>query len=84
MHFVGVDLHKKTISVCVMIQAGTARQVAARRRFACADADQIYEFFAGLGSFEVVIEATASYEWFVRLIEPLADRACWRTPRSCG
>jgi hypothetical protein len=27
-----------------------------------------------LGKFEVVVEATASYEWFVKLVEPLADR----------
>lgn len=82
MHFVGVDLHKKTISVCVMIQAGGSRQVAARRRLACADADQIYEFFAGLGPFEVVVEATASYEWFVRLIEPLAARVVLAHPKK--
>ena len=82
MHYVGVDLHKHSISVCVMIQAGTAREVTARRRFRCADVERILDFFQELGPFEVVVEATASYEWFVQLVEPLAQRVLLRTPRS--
>ena len=74
MHYVGVDLHKHSISVCVMIQAGTTREVTARRRFRCADVERIWTFFAELGQFEVVVEATASYEWLVQLVEPLAQR----------
>jgi hypothetical protein len=62
MHFVGVDLHKQTISVCVMIQAGTTREVIARRRFRCADVDRILTFFEELGPFEVVVRPTTS-EW---------------------
>ena len=82
MYYVGVDLHKQTISLCVMIQAGTAREVTARRRFRCADTDHIFDFFAELGPFQVVVEATASYEWFIALVEPLAQRVLWRTRRS--
>ena len=82
MHFVGVDLHKQTISVCVMIQAGNSRTVTARKRFRCAEPDQILEFFQNLGPFQVVVEATASYEWFVRLVEPLAARVLLAHPKK--
>ena len=84
MHYVGVDLHKHSISVCVMIQAGTTREVTARRRFRCADVERIWTFFAELGQFEVVVEATASYEWFVQLVEPLAQRSATRAPQEAS
>ena len=82
MHFVGVDLHKKTISVCVMVQAAAARQVTARRRFGCEDADRLVEYFSSLRPFQLVVEATASYEWFVQLIEPLAERIVLAHPKK--
>jgi transposase len=71
MNYVGVDLHKKTISVCVVSQA---REFVTSRRLFCDDEESIARFFAGLGPFELVVEATASYEWFVRLLEPTAAR----------
>ena len=71
MNFVGVDLHKQTITMCVVNQA---RQVLQTRRLACGDASGIRAWFQELGPFQVVVEATASYEWFVQLVEPLADR----------
>lgn len=82
MHFVGVDLHKQTISVCVMIQVGTTREVTARRRFRCADEDRLLTFFEELGRFQLVVEATASYEWFVKLVEPLAERVLLAHPKK--
>lgn len=71
MKYVGVDLHKQTISVCVMSQA---RQIEASRRLRCDDEEGMARFFAELGPFEAVVEATASYEWFARLVEPYATR----------
>jgi transposase len=82
MNFVGVDLHKHSISVCVMNQAGNTRQVATRRRLRCDDVDAIYTFFSELGPFEVVVEATASYEWFAQLVEPLARRVVLAHPKK--
>lgn len=82
MHYVGVDLHKQTISVCVVIQDGTTRSVTARRRFRCADVERILDFFEELGPFQVVVEATASYEWFVQLVEPLARRIVLAHPKK--
>jgi transposase len=74
MYYVGVDLHKQTISLCVVELAGRERKVVQRKRFRCADEEAIAGYFAGLGSYEAVVEATASYEWFVQLIEPTAAR----------
>jgi transposase len=74
MLYVGVDLHKQTISLCVVELVGRERKVVERKRFRCADEEAIAAYFAGLGSYEAVVEATASYEWFVRLIEPTAAR----------
>ncbi len=77
MNYVGVDLHKKTISVCVVSQA---RDALASRRLFCDDEEGIERFFASLGPFSVVVEATARYEWFVRLVEPLAQQVVLAHP----
>jgi transposase len=82
MKYVGADLHKKIISLCVMVLVLGKRTVVARRNFACADTEAIREFFAGLGEFQVVVEATASYEWFLRLVEPMADRLVLAHPKK--
>lgn len=82
MKYVGADLHKKIISLCVVILVLGKRTVVARRSFACADTEAIRQFFAGLGEFQVVVEATASYEWFLRLVEPMADRMVLAHPKK--
>ncbi len=82
MKFVGVDLHKKTISLCVMMVVGGKRKVACRKRFNCQDTASIRKFFEGLGTFQVVVEATSSYEWFLLLVEDLADRWVLAHPKK--
>jgi len=82
MKYVGVDLHKKSISICVVVLEGRKRKVLARKRFACQDVDGIYQFFRELGTFQVVVEATASYEWFAGLVERLADRVVLAHPKK--
>lgn len=82
MKYVGVDLHKKTISVCVVIKARGQRKVLARTRLECQDESGIKAYFSELGKFEVVVEATASYEWFVKLMEPLAHRVVLAHPKK--
>ena len=42
----------------------------------------IVAFFKKLGKFQAVVEATASYEWFVRLLEPLAERIVLAHPKK--
>jgi transposase len=79
MNFVGIDLHKKTISVCVVNQE---REVLERKRFYCIDTDRIGDFFVAMAPFQAVVEATASYEWFVALIEPHAERVLLAHPKK--
>ena len=71
MKYVGIDLHKQTIAVCVVNQE---RKVLGRKSFLCRDAAGIERWFRELGEFQFVVEATAAYEWLVRLLEPLAAR----------
>ncbi len=82
MKYVGIDLHKKTISGCVVVKERGQKQIAARKRLECRDEAGIKSWFSGLGKFEVVVEATASYEWFVKLVEPLAQRVVLAHPKK--
>jgi transposase len=79
MNYVGIDLHKKTISICVVNQE---RQKLEQKRFACSVPETIVEYFRKLGKFQAVVEATASYEWLVRLLEPLAERVLLAHPKK--
>src|SRR5687768_212083 len=82
MKYVGIDLHKKTISGCVVIKERGTKKIAARKRLECRDEAGIKSWFSELGKFEVVVEATASYEWFVKLVEPLAQRVVLAHPKK--
>lgn len=82
MKFVGVDLHKKTISVCVMVKENGKRKVVCRERFYCDQTEVIRGFFEQLGDFQVAVEATSSYEWFLLLVETLADRCVLTHPKK--
>ncbi len=82
MKYVGIDLHKKTISGCVVVKERGQKKIAARKRLECRDEAGIKSWFSELGKFEVVVEATASYEWFVKLVEPLAQRVVLAHPKK--
>jgi transposase len=76
MLYVGTDLHKSSISFCVVaVEDGNRIRVVRRRRLLTCDPQAIVEFLEELGEeVELVVEATASYEWFVALIEDLVSR----------
>ena len=80
MRYVGVDLHKKSITLCVVELAGRARKIVDRRRFRCQDEESLADYFGGLGEYQIVVEATASYEWFVQFVEPTAERVVLAHP----
>jgi transposase len=80
MLYVGVDLHKQSISVCVVELADRERKILQRKRFRCDQEEGILDFFEGLGEYQVVVEATASYEWFVQMLEPSANRVVLAHP----
>lgn len=77
MFFAGIDLHKQSITVCVVDKD---RNVLKRKRLMCANEAAIVAFFKELGCFRAVVEATASHEWFVKLIESLADKVLLAHP----
>jgi transposase len=79
MNSIGVDLHKQTITVCVM---DDQLCVLARKTLYCVNPDQIVEFFRQYQPFKVVVEATASYQWFVELVEPLAQKIVLANPKK--
>jgi len=82
MKYVGVDLHKHLIVLCVAVLAAGHPKVVKRARFRCEDSAAIRAFFLELGRFQVVVEATAAYEWFFLLIEDLADRVVLAHPKK--
>jgi hypothetical protein len=72
-----VDLHKKSISVCVV---SPSREAPYSRRLWRLEPDRIAAFLGELGPHEVVVEATVGYEWFLRLVEPFATRSVLAHP----
>jgi transposase len=77
MYYVGADLHKKSITLCVMDQH---RKVLGRKTLYCVAPDQILEYLQSFRPFEIVVEATASYLWFVDLVRPQAQRVVLANP----
>jgi transposase len=71
MHYVGIDLHKHSISVCVVNQD---REVVNRKQFPCDEEQRIKKAFKEFQPFRAVVEATSSYGWLFGLLEPLSDR----------
>jgi transposase len=82
MKYVGVDLHKHVIVLCVVVLVAGRPKVVKRARFRCDESEAIRTFFQELGAFQVVVEATAAYEWFFLLIEGLADRVVLAHPKK--
>ena len=82
MKYVGVDLHKKTISLCVVMQKAGQRVVVKRETLRCDEPRRIESWFRRLGAFQMTVEATSSYEWFVQLVEPLANRIVLAHPKK--
>jgi transposase len=82
MKYVGVDLHKQLIVLCVVMVVAGKRQVKCRGRLGCQDEAGIEGFFSELGPFEVAVEATSAYDWLVELIEPMASRIVLVNPRK--
>jgi len=79
MNAIGVDLHKKIITVCVMDER---LSVLARGTLYCDQPEQIVEFCRKFQPFKVVVEATASYFWFLELVEPLAEKIVLANPNK--
>src|SRR5215470_11487787 len=79
MNFVGIDLHKKTITIEAQNQE---RRIVHRQTLPCCDSGKIVRVFESLRPFRAVMEATASYEWLWNLLEPLAERLLLANPHK--
>jgi transposase len=77
MNFIGTDLHKKSITLCVMDEK---LKVLARKTVYCDQTDQLVEFCGQFRPFKIAVEATASYLWFVELLTPLAEEIVLANP----
>jgi transposase len=82
MKYVGVDLHKQVIVLCVVVVEAGQRQVVSRRKLACRDVGGLSEFLNRLGPFQLAVEATSAYEWLLELIDATADRIVLVHPRK--
>lgn len=74
MKFVGADLHKKSISFCVVKVVERTVEVVERRRLDCQNVAAIVRFLRSLGPFQITVEATIGYDWFAALSENYSQR----------
>lgn len=74
MKFVGADLHKKSITFCVVSRTDTKTKLLQTQRILCCEPEKIKQFFQSLGTFQVTVEATLGYDWFAALAEKYASR----------
>jgi transposase len=79
MRSIGIDLHKRSMTVCVIDKLTGETFV---RSFQCQDEAGILEFFNEQVPFEAVVEATATYEWLLDLLDPVADRLVLGHPKK--
>ncbi len=79
MNSIGCDLHRKSITICVV---DPSRRVLAGRKFDCQDVAGILAFLTEFRPFRLVVEATSSYEWLYQLAEPIAERVLLAHPKK--
>ncbi|MHC4331766.1 MAG: IS110 family RNA-guided transposase [Planctomycetota bacterium] len=79
MYSIGIDLHKKSITVCVMTQD---RRIVTRVTLPCSQPDRIRALFMRYQPFQTVMEATGAYEWLFELLEPVAARVVLAHPKK--
>jgi hypothetical protein len=80
MLYVGLDIHSKRISLCVLNEAG---QVVHRSQVRTID--QMMRILEGLPDrFEVCYEASCGYGHFHDMLRPVAARVLVAHPGACG
>jgi transposase len=70
MHYVGIDLHKRTLVVAVENDKGAVGRPVT---LTCTDTEKIQTFFENLRPLRAVIEASGSYRWLYDLLSPLGE-----------
>ena len=67
MWYLGIDLHRLTVVIAGVNDAGEAMNATTIR---CEDTEAIRQFAEKLGAFRAVIEATGTYRWLYDLLRP--------------
>lgn len=74
MRFIGADLHKKSITFCVVEIVNGKTVVKKRERLLCCQTERIERFFEAQVPYELTVESTIGYEWFADLCAKTAQR----------
>lgn len=74
MRFIGADLHKKSITFCVVEKTHDGIRVVGRKRIMCCEVHRIEEFLKSHTPCRLTVEATIGYEWFAGVAEQIAER----------
>ena len=77
MVHVGVDLHKRTSQVAVLMSEGTLTQHRLEN-----DPARIGQFFAQLPRAQVAIEASGTWWWLADLLEQLGHQPILSNPKQ--
>lgn len=81
MNYVGIDLHKKTIVLCVMNQD---RKVIHRKTFACCQTEAILDFFRELAHSEPSSKRPPATNGWSNCLSRWPKRSSWPTRVSSG
>ena len=74
MRFIGADLHKKSITFCVVEVVKGKTLILDRQRVLCRETERIKKFLVSHGPCQLVVETTIGYEWFAELCDPIVER----------
>jgi len=80
MRFIGADLHKKSITFCVIEPIAGDSKVVERKRIDCKDRKRIVNLLASHSPCSLVVEASIGYEWFAELAEKHAEKVAVAHP----
>ena len=80
MRFIGADLHKKSITFCVVELEKSKTVVVQRQRVLCKEVEKIRSFLKAHRPCELVVEATIGFDWFASLTEEFATRVILAHP----
>ena len=83
MYYVGVDLHKQTISVCVMIQEKGERRVIGQRRSPVRMSRGSRLLCRAAARFKRSSRRRPATNGSSSSSSPWPNASCWPTPTSC-
>ena len=74
MKYVGADLHKKSITLSVVVMNGTKTSLVKNCKILCKDTSKLREVLHSFVPFKITVEATIGFDWFASLASEFAER----------